>query len=180
MYGPWGMLGMYGPRGMLGMLHLCVMLGYVTPVRHAGCWSAREACWVLISPWGMLGIYTTRVCRDIHHLGIYTLPHPGYTRLPSGVHASSAVMLGMLAGGNEALGSTLWLIWENRPPCASQALILLGLVYPSAQSYSGSPVRKTERLDSRRYKPLKSPMVGHFAQHSSLSWHSLIDVWNRE
>ena len=109
-----------------------------------------------------LGGIPTLVCTPylpwyVHptHPGIYPPIHPGYTlytTTPAG--ATSAAQWVSAVQDNEALGSNLRLIREKRLSGIFWPSVVLGLVCPSAQSYSRSPVRKTERLDRRRVNPL--------------------------
>ena len=126
-------------EAMLGIVHpmypgrLCWVCTPMYPGGYAGYippYVPVRLCWVYTPPLctreAMLGIYTTRVCRREAMLGIYTtrvcrrvhttvytlLYHPGYTMVytlhTAGLRSTDGVLS---SPGEEALGSTLRLIW---------------------------------------------------------------------
>ena len=90
------------------------------------------------------------------HLPIYTLVYlPGYTPLHTYWVTCTSVLC--RAAGERALGSNLRKPLGERPLRVLKTLILLGLLLPSAQSYSRLPGITERRLDRRRVIPYCIP-----------------------
>jgi len=83
------------------------------------------------------------------------LSHPGYTSPRSWAGSPRwSVVHRCSSGWEEALGSRLRLITEERPSLEPRPLRVWEKLCPSAQSYSGFLGIKHERLDSDRVNPI--------------------------
>ena len=101
----------------------------------------------------------TLVYMPPYHGGMYPPYHPVHTTTlatPCTSHTplrTARSWSGPRLPVDEALGSTLRLIMEKEPLRVFKLFFLLGLVWECAQSYSGVPRIKNERLDSERVFP---------------------------